>query len=130
MKITDQSLSVVLLAIIAAVSPCLADGPYRFSKEIPIGGTGSWDYLTIDQASHRLYVTHETEIVAIDLIKELVIGHITNTPGVHHFVLAPELGRGFCSNGTEAKLSIIDLKNLNAISKLKTGHGPDVLLYE
>ena len=35
-----------------------ADAPYRFLKEIPIGGEGGWDYLSVDAAARRLYVTH------------------------------------------------------------------------
>ena len=107
-----------------------AEGPYRFFKEIPIGGEGGWDYLSIDEAARRLYVTHATKIVVIDIDKETVVGEIADTPGVHGFALAPELGRGFASNGREAKASIVDLKTLKTITKVDTGENPDAILYE
>ena len=107
-----------------------AEGPYRFFKEIPIGGDGGWDYLSIDEAARRLYATHATKIVAIDIDKETVVGEIADTPGVHGFALAPELGRGFASNGREAKASIVDLKTLKTIAKVDTGENPDAILYE
>src|SRR5204863_5996740 len=57
-------------------------------------------------------------------------GEIADTPGVHGFAIAPDLGRGFSSNGKEAKASIVDLKTLATISKVETGENPDAILYE
>ena len=74
-----------------AVAVCRADGPYHFIKEIPIGGEGGWDYLSVDPAGQRLYVSHGTKVVVIDLAKDQVAGEITNTPGVHGLAVAPEL---------------------------------------
>lgn len=107
-----------------------AEGPYHLLKEIPIGGEGGWDYLSVDAASHRLYVTHATKVVVIDTQKDEVLGEIADTPGVHGFVIAAELGRGFSSNGRENKASIVDLKTLRTLSKVDTGENPDAILYE
>ena len=38
-------LAAVLGAAVAA-APRAADGPYKFIKDIQIGGEGGWDYLT------------------------------------------------------------------------------------
>jgi len=102
---------------------------YHFIKEIPIGGDGGWDYLSIDPAGRRLYVSHATKVVVIDTEKDAVTGEIADTPGVHGFAIAPELGRGFSSNGREGKASIVDLKTLKTISKVDTGENPDAILY-
>ena len=64
---------------------------YHFLKEIPIGGEGGWDYLTVDAKARRLYVTHATKIVVVDIDAEKVVGEITNTPGVHGFAVAPNM---------------------------------------
>src|ERR1043166_4683437 len=82
-----------------------ADGPYHFLKEIPVGGEGGWDYLSVDEPSRRLYVSHEAKVVVINLDKEEVVGEIADTPGVHGLVLAPGLQRGVTSNGRENKAS-------------------------
>jgi DNA-binding beta-propeller fold protein YncE len=103
---------------------------YHFIKEIPIGGEGGWDYLSIDPAGHRLYVSHATKVVVVDTEKDAVAGEIEDTPGVHGFAIAPELARGFASNGREAKASIVDLKTLKTISKVETGENPDAILYD
>ena len=106
-----------------------ADGPYSFKKDIAIGGEGGWDYLSIDAAARRLYVTHSTKVVVIDLDKEAVVGEIPDTPGVHGFAIAADIGRGFASNGAEGKASIIDLKTLALIGKVETGANPDSIHY-
>jgi YVTN family beta-propeller protein len=113
-----------------AVAVCRADGPYHFIKEIPVGSEGGWDALTVDSAGQRLYVSHGTKVVVIDLAKDQVIGEITNTPGVHGLAVAPQLNRGFTSNGRENKASIVDLKTLQTLSKVDTGTNPDAILFE
>ena len=105
------------------------EGAYRFLKQIPIGGEGGWDYLAVDGEARRLYVSHATRVVVIDLDKENVVGEIADTPGVHGFALAPDLGLGFSSNGRESKASIVDLKTLKTVSKVDTGENPDAILY-
>ena len=106
------------------------DSPYKFSKEIVIGGEGGWDYLSVDPAAHRLYVTHGTKIVVIDTQTNKITGEVADTPGVHGFALASDLGRGFSSNGRENKVSIVDLKTLKTLQKVDTAENPDAILYE
>ena len=118
------------IAGIVATPLRAADGPYHFLKEIPVGGEGGWDCLSVDEVSHRLYVSHGTKVVVIDLQKDVVADEITNTPGVHALAVAPDLKRGFTSNGREDKASIVDLNTLDTLSKVATGQNPDVALYE
>ena len=121
--------SILGLSLMSALN-VRAEGPYRFLKEISVGGEGGWDYLSVDAAARRLYVTHATKIVVIDLDKDVVVGEIADTPGVHGFALVPELGRGFSSNGKENMASIVDLKTLQTLAKVETGENPDAILYE
>ncbi len=124
-----RAVTVSVLAL-GIISVCRADGPYHFIKELPIGGEGGWDYLSIDNAGRRLYVSHASKVVVIDIDQDAIVGEIADTPGVHGFAIAPELGRGFSSNGREAKSSIVDLKTLKTLSKVDTGENPDAILYE
>ena len=118
----------VLFSLTVAV--CRADGPYHFIKEIPVGGEGGWDYCSVDSPAQRLYVSHGSKVVVIDLAKDQVVGEITNTPGVHGLAPAPDLGLGVTSNGRENKAGIVDLKTLQTLSKVDTGQNPDGMLYE
>ena len=131
-NITSRISGLLLVGLVTVASPvfCRAAGSYHLLKEIPVTGEGGWDYLTVDPAGHRLYVTHATKVVVIDTGSDQVIGEIADTPGVHGVALAPELGRGFSSNGRENKASIVDLKTLQTIAKVATGENPDAILYE
>lgn len=104
-------------------------GSYTKIAEIPIGGAGAFDYLNVDSAARRLYVTHGTEVVVIDTATNTVVGRIADTPGVHGIAIAPR-GRGFTSNGRENKVSIVDLKTLQTLAKVDTDRNPDAILYE
>ena len=105
-------------------------GSYKLLKEIPVGGEGGWDYLTVDESARRLYVSHATKVEVIDIDKEAVVGQIADTAGVHGIAVAPRLGLGFTSNGRENKASIFDLSTLKTTSKVDTGENPDAILYE
>src|SRR6476469_9722501 len=119
-----------LMACLTLNSARAAEPHYKFAKEIPIGGGGGWDYLHADATDHRLFVTHGTKVIVIDTEQDKVVGNIPDTPGVHGFVTAPELGRGFSSNGQENKSSVVDLTNLKLVTKVATGSNPDALLFE
>lgn len=128
MRIKAFLIVVCGLAFVYAMSA--AEGPYKFLTEIPIGGEGGWDILTVDSPAHRLYLSHATKVVVVDLTKNAVAGEITDTPGVHGFAVAPEVQRGFSTNGKESKVSVVDLKTLSTISKVDSGENPDALVYE
>jgi DNA-binding beta-propeller fold protein YncE len=121
---------VLVLSILPWSGSWAAEGPYKIITKIDVGGEGGWDYASVDSAARRLYVTHGTKIVVIDMDKNAVVGEITDTPGVHGFAIAPELGLGFSSNGAENKASIVDLKTLKTKSKVDTGANPDAILYD
>jgi DNA-binding beta-propeller fold protein YncE len=125
-------LALAALVLGAALGrPAVAAEPhYKLVKEIPIGGGGGWDYLNADAAGRRLYVTHGTKVVVIDLDTDKIVGEVTDTPGVHGFAVAPDLKRGFSSNGQENKSSIVDLETLKTVSKVPTGANPDAILFE
>jgi DNA-binding beta-propeller fold protein YncE len=108
-----------------------ARATYHVARKLTIGGDGGWDYLTVDTANHRLYVSRGTHVMVIDTDKEAVVGDIPNTLGVHGIAIALDLGRGFTSNGRDTSVTIFDLKTYAVISVVKgTGINPDAILYE
>ncbi len=103
---------------------------YHQVATIPIGGDeGSWDYLLDDPQGHRLYVTHGSEVVAIDTDTDSIVGRIDSLPGVHGFAVARDLGRGFASVGRENAVAMVDLSTLHVVSRVGTGEDPDAILY-
>jgi YVTN family beta-propeller protein len=113
------------LSLLIAASAFASD--YKLLQEIPIGGEGGWDILTIDDAARRLYLSHATKVVVVDIDANKVVGEIADTPGVHAFVAVPEVQRGFSTNGKENKCSVVDLKTLTTIEKVDVGQNPDAI---
>jgi YVTN family beta-propeller protein len=127
-KFSPFAISILVLAV--AGFALAADGSYSVIKKIPIAGQGSFDYLTVDEAARRLYVSHGTQVEVIDVDSLSVVGTIRKTPGVHGIAIAPESGRGFVSNGQAGNVTIFDLKTLHPISDAPTGNKPDAIIYD
>jgi YVTN family beta-propeller protein len=122
------SMAAALLLAAAAVA---AVGPgYHIVATYKLGGDGGWDYLTLDARARRLYISRATHVMVVDADSGKSVGDIADTPGVHGIALAPELGRGFVSNGREGTVSIFDPKTLATSSKVKVGDNPDAILYD
>jgi len=132
MKTSSWNLTLIGLglSILASFSTTAADVDYSLIKSIPVGGDGGWDYATVDSTVHRLYISHSTKVVVIDLDQNTVVGEISDTPGIHGIALAPKLGRAFTSNGKENKVGIVDLKTLQTLSKVDVGQNPDAIFFE
>ena len=121
---------VFLAAMFVPLLTTAQDGPYRFAKEIPIGGDGAFDYLSVDAAAHRLFVSHGTKIVVVDTRQDKVVGEIGDVTGVHGLTLGKDLERGFSANGGENTVGIVDLSTLKTLQKVKAGKDPDTIAYD
>jgi YVTN family beta-propeller protein len=115
---------------LAAVAAAASDGGYRVIRKIPVPGNGGWDYLTVDNANRRLYVSHGTAVEVLDVDSGAIAGQIPDTKGVHGIAIAPEAGRGFTSNGQSNNVTIFDLKTLAPIGQVATGKKPDSIMYD
>ena len=104
---------------------------YSLQHEYVLGGDGGWDYLSFDTANDRLYISRSTRMQVVDPGTGKLIGEIPDTAGVHGAVFAPEIGKGFTSNGKDDSVTVFDLKTLKPISNIKiSGVGPDAIVYE
>jgi YVTN family beta-propeller protein len=133
MRTPRTSLLFVVTILLYSALPIVAAPPvggYSIVRKIPIPGQGSWDYLSVDEAARRLYVSHGTQVEVIDVDSESIVGSIPKTPGVHGIAIAPELGRGFVSNGQSATVTIFDLKTLKPIADVPTGQKPDAIIFD
>jgi DNA-binding beta-propeller fold protein YncE len=106
------------------------DPGYKVLKKYDVGGEGGWDYLTMDSAARRLYISRGTRVQVFDVDEGKVVGEVANTPGVHGIALVPKLDRGFTSNGREGTVTVFDLKTLKELDRVKVGQNPDGIIYD
>jgi DNA-binding beta-propeller fold protein YncE len=120
--------SLVLLTTFALAMA--APGAYRLIQKIPIPGDGGWDYVTADSEARRLYVSHNTEIVVLDLDTGAIVGKIAGGPDMHGAAIASEFGRGFISESNPGSVVIFDLKTLAKIGEVRVGDDPNGIIYD
>src|SRR5215831_8415638 len=78
---------------------------YKVIARYPVPGNGGFDYVAIDSAARRVYLSHATQVDVIDADSGKFVGTIEDTPGVHGAAIASEFQHGFTSNGRENKVS-------------------------
>jgi len=107
-----------------------ADPEYRLAKRFVLGGEGGWDYLTMDSAARRLYISRSNRVMVMDADDGKLVGEIKGTTGVHGIALVPESNHGYTSNGGDGSVTVFDLKSLKEVAKIKVGARPDAILYD
>jgi DNA-binding beta-propeller fold protein YncE len=132
--IRRAALPLVVAAFLAPVAAVAGDAPtpgFAVTARFAVGGEGGWDYVLVDSAAKRLYVPRGTRVMVLDTETGKPAGEIPDTPGVHGVALAPDLGRGYTSNGRSATVTVFDLASLKRLADIKvTGENPDAILYE
>src|SRR5262245_14802846 len=124
------SIKSALLVASLALMPFQGGTGYKVVTRYPVAGNGGFDYVTIDSAARRLYLSHGTQVDVIDPDSGKLIGTIADTPGVHGIAIAAEFKHGFTSNGRENKVSMFDPTTLQLIKKIDVGRGPDGIYYD
>src|SRR3981081_3722684 len=133
MKKSLLFLSIVSCALFGAVA--LASPPgYHLIKRIPLGaalGGGEYfDYVTVDSAARRVYLSHGSEVKVLDADNFSVVGTISGLKRCHGVVVLPKLGKGFITDGDAASVSVFDLKTLKITGQIKSPPDTDSIVYD
>lgn len=112
-----------------------AANSYHLVKKYNFGGAeGStreyFDYITVDSAARRVYLSHGIEIKVLDADDGALIGNITGLKLDHGVAVASEFGRGFISDGLQGAVIVFDLKTLMVTGKVDVGKDADCVLYD
>jgi DNA-binding beta-propeller fold protein YncE len=103
---------------------------YHVIKTVSVPGDEGWDYVYVDSDARRVYISHGSHVVVMNADTYAIEGDIPDTQGVHGITVAPDLGRGFTSNGRANTVTIFDLKTLKSIGTAKTDANPDAIIYD
>src|SRR5713226_1391577 len=125
-----RNLRSVLAGSLSAALLLQAATGYKVQTRYPVPGTGGWDYVTLDSAARRLYISHATQVEVLNADSGKLVGTIPDTPGVHGIAIAPAFKHGFTSNGRENKVSMFDPATLQLIKKIDVGKGPDGIYFD
>lgn len=119
-----------IVCIVLAMQAFAASG-YRILKRIPIASTdeNTWDYISIDEAGRRLFVTHETQVEVLSAETGKPLGRIPAN-GAHAVVLVPEFKHGFITNGLTGSVTMFDLDTLQKLADIPAGSLADGGTYD
>lgn len=120
----------LLLVSIITTQISTAQSGYHLSGEYKIASPGWWDYIAVDPASNKLYVSHGTQVNILDKNTGDSLGVIPNTKGVHGIALVPALGKGYTSNGGSHNVSVFKTATNQVIGQIATGENPDAIFYD
>jgi DNA-binding beta-propeller fold protein YncE len=108
-----------------------AQDQWSVTKTFPIGGDGRWDYVTVDSASHRLFVPRTTHTQIIDEDSGKVLGDVPGQKGNHGVAIVPKVGRGFITDGEgKGGIVIFDLKSYAVLGTIPAMPDADGIIYD
>src|ERR1700682_3809051 len=110
-RLSALVLSWAMLSSTALMAPAAAAEGYHVVQTFAVGGDGGWDYLVVDPAARRLYVTRGSRVMVLDADSGKSVGEIPGN-GLHGVALVPELGKGFSSNGRSASVTVFEMGSL------------------
>jgi len=128
-------LALLVFSLLAATylpaAPQAAGGSgYHLIKKVKLGGTGGWDYIEVDPATHRLFISRGTHVIVVDPDQGKIIGDIPDTQGVHGIAFANEFNKGFTTNGRTSDSTMFDLTSLKVLGNVKTDKDSDAVIYD
>jgi YVTN family beta-propeller protein len=127
--------AVLLVGLVAGCSlgaRAAQPSPFQVVRDVPLGGgTSRFDYQSLDQQAHRLYIAHlgAGQVTVFDTETGAVLGDIANVPGAHGVLAVPELGRVFASATDANQVAVIDPDTLSVVTTVPGGDYPDGLAY-
>ena len=105
-------------------------GAYHKLHEYKLKGDTGWDYLTMDAASRRLYITRGTHVQVVNIDTGKLEGDIPDLKGVHGVALNKADNKGYISDGRDNSIVVFDLDSLKPTAKLQAGTNPDAILFD
>jgi DNA-binding beta-propeller fold protein YncE len=117
-------------SFLCAAPQATSSSGYHLIKKVKLGGTGGWDYLEVDPATHRLFISRGTHVIVVDPDQGKIVGDIPDTQGVHGIAFANKFERGFTTNGRTSNSSIFDLGSLRLVDQATTDKDPDAIIYD
>ncbi len=124
-------LVMAILSISSSGASAQQNNGYVLDKTISIPGNGGYDYLSIDDVNHHLFVSHGTCVDVIDLATETLLDSIGGMKGVHGIAIVNEVNKGFISDGKTNAVTVFDLSTLKTIVTIQlSGKKPDAIVYD
>ena len=118
-----------VLLVCAALWPAGAQS-YHVSHSYTLGGSGGWDYVSLDTAGHRLFIARQDRVMVVDPASGAVLAEIPGLNGAHGVAFAYQTGHGFATSGRDSSVVMFDLKTLAVAGRTTAALDADAILYD
>jgi DNA-binding beta-propeller fold protein YncE len=122
--------TLAILSLLSVAAPPVGHAQAFKVEKFDIKGEGGTDYVAVEAATGRVFVSRATHMMVIEGSTGKVLGDISDTPGVHGAGLATKAGHGFTTNGGDETVTMFDLKTLAVLRQIKVGPGLDGIMYD
>ena len=120
----------VTLLSLALAAPLGAQGSYQITHTYALAGSGGWDYLVPDPATHRLYIGRSDRVMVVDEKTGALLGEVTGINGAHGTAVVDKAGRGFATSGEDSSIVMFDLATLKPLGKIHAAEDADAIIYD
>jgi len=127
---TRRLIALLLLGTAAALVPAPGRAQTFKVEKFDIKGDGGTDYVAVEPATGRVFVSRGDHMMVVDGATGKVLGDIPNTPGVHGAGIVTKAGHGFTTNGGDMTVTMFDLKTLAVLRRIMVGPGLDGIMYD
>src|SRR3979409_176928 len=90
--------TLVVLSVLSVTAPPVGHAPAFKVEKFDIKGEGGTDYVAVEAATGRVFVSRATHVMVIEGATGKVLGDIPNTPGVHGAGIATQAGQAVTPN--------------------------------
>ncbi len=128
---TRRLLLAIAVLLVTGVAAPGANAQTFKVETFDIKGDGGTDYVAVETATGRVFVSRATHMMVVEGATGKVLGDIPDTPGVHGAGLATKAGHGFTTNGGNSMVTMFDLKTLAVLKQIKVEQGGlDGIMYD
>jgi DNA-binding beta-propeller fold protein YncE len=128
MRLLTTTVIALMIAGCAAKQARKASAATFQAETILLPGEGRGDYLFVDDANSRLYVTHTNVIHILDLASLKSVGTVVGFKKAHGVAIAN--GKGFASDGNGNRIIVFDPATGKTTKIIPAGQNPDSILFD
>jgi DNA-binding beta-propeller fold protein YncE len=103
---------------------------YHVTQRLPLGGDGGWDYIAVDTARGRLFLTRSDRVMVVDQASGKLVGEITGLNRGHGVAFDYTTNHGFATSGADSTVTMFDLGTLAVLKRTIAAVDDDAVLYD
>jgi DNA-binding beta-propeller fold protein YncE len=108
----------------------LSGRPYAIKDKWIIGGSGNWDYLTLDPVARQLFIAHQDRVEVVDIASGALAGEVRGFTEAHSVVLDPDGQFGYASDGRADKIAVFNRRTFQVEASISIGCSPRSMVFD